>query len=463
MCHRPSRSGRSIAWIAATTVMLGAVSADSAELLPLRVSGNHRYLEDTAGRPFFLIGDCPQNLPLKLSIAELDAYMADCQQKGFSLLWICIDGQRTASPTSNPPRDRNGTLMMSDGWRISSLNPAYFVTIDAISSHAERHDIYCMFTPLSECQWTQRNINNNSAANWYAYGKFLGDRYKTRPNIIWQFGNDTINEAAQHEIVRGIKEAGDEHLMTVNWRPGHYREGSGWLRKFEHGESWIDLNAWYINAPVDKGGAACYWQKIEYERPDPMPSFPTETQYQAPYAKATDLECRMQNYHTALGGGCGGQVYGSGWLADDADYETYRNLGGRMQTIHFKTLFCNRSWWTLVPDYAHTFITAGYGTLSRSTRDYVGAAANDTLAMAYCPNTRAITANLARFSAPVSARWYDPTDGTYREIAGSPMANAGKRSFTPPAANARGETDWVLVLEVAGKRKSIEKSIFANR
>ena len=69
-----------------------------------------------------------------------------------------------------------------------------------------------------------------------------------------------------------------------------------------------------MNAPAAQGGAPCYWQKIEYERPNPMPTFPTETQFQQPYAKATDLECRMQNYYAALGVGAADRSMGRfGW------------------------------------------------------------------------------------------------------------------------------------------------------
>jgi hypothetical protein len=428
------------------------IALHAAETAPqLRVSANHRYLEDTSGRPFFLVGDCPQNLPLKLAIPELDDYLADCERKGFNLLWICIDGQRTASPTSKPPQDQRGALMMTNGWQIGSLNPEYFVTIDAIVDKAKARSIYCMFTPLSECQWSQTNINRNGPDEWYNYGKFLGARYKRRGNILWQLGNDTINTTAQHKIVQGIKDAGDTHLMTVNWRPDHHREGSGWMRKYEHGEHWIDLNAWYMNAPVAQGGAPCYWQKIEYERPNPMPLFPTETQYQQPYAKATDLECRMQNYYAALGGGCGGQVYGSGWLADNWDYAGYRENGGRRHTMHFMNLFRRREWWSLVPDYGHSFVTAGYGTLSPTTMDYVGAAINPagTLGMAYCPKEATITVDLSGFSGPVSARWYDPTDGASRDIPGSPFSPTDKQPFRTPAANRAGDPDWVLILEAS--------------
>jgi len=459
------RTARKIQCVMGVVVLWAGVIPAFADLTQLSVSRNHRYLQDASGHPFFLVGDCPQNLPLKLAIPEFDRFMAECEERGFNVLWICIDGQRAGNgtPSTPSPKDRADHRMMADGWDIGTLNDAYFVTIDAILSTAQRHGIYCMLTPLSECQWTQDNINRNTPEKWRHYGSYLGQRYKNQANILWQFGNDNFNETAQHAIVQGIKEAGDTHLMTVNWRPGYHQLGSSWVRKHEHGDSWIDLDAWYRNGPISDGAAPCYWQKIEYERPDPMPSFQTEAAYQQPdgganeRANASDLYCRMQNYYVALGGGCGGHVYGAGWLADEWHYDSYRNNGGRFQAIHFKNLFVARDWTSLVPDYSHAFITAGYGTLSPKTMDYVGAASNPsgTLGIAYCPKSATITADLSKFSGPVRARWYDPTNGHFgfADITGSPFPNTSPQRFTTPGANIAGCEDWVLVLETAHDSK----------
>ena len=88
------------------TLLGGALEAGSAgrpPLTPLSVSANKRYLQDAAGRPFFVVGDSPQNLPIKLAIPQLDSYMAECETRGFNLLWICIDGQRRAGPFAADP------------------------------------------------------------------------------------------------------------------------------------------------------------------------------------------------------------------------------------------------------------------------------------------------------------------------------------------------------------------------
>ena len=62
-------------------------------------------------------------------------------------------------------------------------------------------------------------------------------------------------------------------------------------------------------------------------------------------------------------------------------------------------------------------------------------------------NGKVMTANLTQFSAPVTARWFDPTTGELKTIAGSPFPNTGAHEFVPPGMNAAGESDWVLVLE----------------
>src|SRR5690349_14087866 len=47
----------------------------------------------------------------------------------------------------------------------------------------------------------------------------------------------------------------------------------------------------------------------------------------------------------------------------------------------------------------------------------------------------------------LTARWYDPSRGTFAHVEGSPLANTGKRKFTPSGNNGDGDGDWILVLE----------------
>jgi hypothetical protein len=51
------------------------------------------------------------------------------------------------------------------------------------------------------------------------------------------------------------------------------------------------------------------------------------------------------------------------------------------------------------------------------------------------------------------ARWFDPTSAIYSPIGN--YAASGTQAFTPPASNAGGAHDWVLLLDTADR-------IFAN-
>jgi hypothetical protein len=81
--------------------------------------------------------------------------------------------------------------------------------------------------------------------------------------------------------------------------------------------------------------------------------------------------------------------------------------------------------------------------------DYVtaGRTPSGKLVMAYVPTTKTITVDMGQLSGLVTARWYDPSAGTFTNIAGSPFANTGLHNFATPGTNADGDQDWVLVLE----------------
>ena len=85
---------------------------------------------------------------------------------------------------------------------------------------------------------------------------------------------------------------------------------------------------------------------------------------------------------------------------------------------------------------------------------YISAAlTNDgSLGVCYYPGESGdrvqLTVNMAKMGAGSGssrARWYDPTDGTFRTI--GEIANSGSHTFTTPGVNSKKAADWVLVLE----------------
>jgi hypothetical protein len=79
----------------------------------------------------------------------------------------------------------------------------------------------------------------------------------------------------------------------------------------------------------------------------------------------------------------------------------------------------------------------------------VGATTADgSLGVVYIPESREITIDLAQLAGPlVEARWYDPSDGRFAAVAGSPFRADGTRRLRPEAdTNSAGFADWVLIL-----------------
>ena len=119
---------------------------------------------------------------------------------------------------------------------------------------------------------------------------------------------------------------------------------------------------------------------------------------------------------------------------------------------HVTALFASRTWYSLVPDEAHDVVTNGFGSFG--SNNYVTAARtpDGRLVMAYIPSTgtgtRSVTVDMSELSGQAQGRWYNPTNGTYTQISGSPFANTGSRTFATPGNNGTDTNDWALVLEI---------------
>ncbi len=82
-------------------------------------------------------------------------------------------------------------------------------------------------------------------------------------------------------------------------------------------------------------------------------------------------------------------------------------------------------------------------------------AADRSWALVYYPRADALSIDLARLAGPaVRIRWFDPSAGTYLVVNGSPFPNSGVRPLRPPARNASGYSDWLLMLEATSAARN---------
>ena len=206
----------------------------------------------------------------------------------------------------------------------------------------------------------------------------------------------------------------------------------------------IGVNASYTYYPTYAEVLAAY------HAPNVFPVVMIESNYEfenntgGPVTNALIL--RMQEYWTNLSGATG-QVYGNHYTWTFASgWQSNLDTPGALEMPYLQNLFTSRAWYNLVPDQSNTVLTAGLGTKSSSgqvsANNYAVAARtpDGSLVMAYLPTVRTVTIAMTQLSGMVTSRWYDPSSGTYVAISGSPFANTGSRTFTPPGEQQRGRS-----------------------
>lgn len=199
----------------------------------LKVSGNHRYLQHENGTPFFWLGDTGWLLPERLNRDEAEFYLTECSKRGYNVVQVqTIDRV--------PSINYYGQSSMPDGFNFKNINKkdlyGYWDHMDFIIKAAERKGIYIGM----DCIWgglVKDGLLSVKEAE--AYGKFLGERYKNSPNIIWFIGGDIrgdVKPEVWEALATSIKSVDKNHLMT--YHPRGRTCSATWFNN----ASWLDFN-----------------------------------------------------------------------------------------------------------------------------------------------------------------------------------------------------------------------------
>ena len=436
---------------------------------PLKISStNPRILVDQNNVPFMIAGDSPHALFSNISSADAAAFLADRAARGMNSMWvnlICIrpmEGRPDASLLDGTmPFTRH--IPGTDYYDLTAPNEAYFAHVDEVVRMAESNNIVLMIDPLETAGLLPTALANGSD-RCRTYGRYLGNRYKDFPNIIWLNGNDfqkwsvATNDAVITSVALGIKEEDPDALQTVelNYQASCSLDDPNWAPI-------VGLNLAYSYY-------ATYAEVLHgYNQSSKIPVFMGEANFEyetnGDEDGGTPIVLRMQEYWTMLSGAAG-QLYGNKYIWRFLpDWQNHLDSPGVVQFGYMENLFKSVKWYDLVPDQKHTFVTAGYGRFMTTgppatpTRgrfadnNYVTAALtpDGTLGMAYLPQGGTITVAMSKLQNGITARWFDPTDNTFKAIDGSPFANRGRHRFISPGKNSAGDPDWLLVLEAAAK------------
>jgi chitodextrinase len=422
---------------------------------PLRVDPSGRYLLDRNGTPFLMTGDSPQALIGDLTEADAALYFSTRRAQGFNTVWInLLCNNYTGCNSDGSTWD--GISPFTTPGDVSTPNEAYFARVDKMIQLATKYGFVILLDPAETAGWLTTLVSSGVDKD-RAYGAYVGARYAAFSNIVWISGNDYQAWGDTYDpyvtaVAQGIRAADPSALQTVELN--YFTSGS------LDDPTWaplIDLNASYTYNPT-------YIQVLkDYNRPNFLPTFLAEGSYEdeqnvSTVPAGTTQQLRRQEYWSLLSG-ASGQMYGnhSVWqfLCSQRDvdgnciggWKDELASSGAKQMANVLALFSPRRWYELIPDQDHSLVTGGFGTFGDD--DYVTAArtSDGKLAIAYAPSAATITVDLGTLAGPVTARWYDPTSGTYATIGGSPLPNAGSASLTTPGLNGEGADDWVLVLE----------------
>ena len=433
--------------VASITVLFG-LPAQSAPVFPLKPSADNRYLVDQNDVPFLMVGDAPQAMVGNLSVAQAKFFIKNRAKYGVNALWVnLLCNSYTACNSDGTTFD--GIAPFTTPGDLSTPNPAYFDRAEKMLQVAAAHGMVVLLDPIETGGWLSV-LDENGLTKAKKYGEFLGNRFKSQPNIVWMSGNDfqSWRDSSQNGLVRavmrGLAAKDPNHIQTAEL--DYYVSAS----LDDHAlRPLLGLDAVYTYRPT-------YAKELsEYKRATYRPTFLVEANYEFEHNGGTDggttQNLRRQEYWTALSGTTG-QLYGSAysWRLQ-GDWQDNLDTIGILQLSYVKQLLEARPWYDLVPDYQHQVLIKGYGKFSKSDPipddTYATAArtGDGTLVMAYLPTVRTVTLDMSQLAGTATARWFDPTDASFTEAGSFP--NSGTQDFTPPGNNNAGDGDWVLLME----------------
>ena len=407
---------------------------------PLKVSPNGHYLVCNDGKPFYFCGDTQWVLLWYYTYEDAVKIIDDRIKKGFTTLLI-------SAVSWGNRNNKYGHRPITDNQKLD-VDVRYYEDAEKVLDYATQKGLAIYMLPL----WFGHHRNADEEA-YYNYGKWIGDRWKARKNLIWVLGGDTPYELGHlnkyRNLAKGIKEGGAEQIMSLHPFGGDFPSSGHSSSENFHTEDWLDFNS--IQAHSDNGTEMNDKIYQDYEKKPTKPVILIEQWYywlrgQPIFNIHKDsYEIRKFHYFTRLAGSFG-EGYGAYpfWLGDEGWEAALNNQPAAIQiATYMGDLFKNLQWYNLIPDFSHEVLVSKTGSV---VNPIVIARTDDKkLAIIYFPVQGRATINLCWFSDKVSAKWFDPTNGKF--TADKTYDNSGKSDFQSPRLNSAIEPDCVLIIQ----------------
>ncbi len=442
-------------------ILLLLVFGQSAQTQSFTLSTNKRYLLKD-GKPFFWMGDTAWELFHRLDREEAEYYLKKRALQGFTLVQAValaeFDGLNVPNSYGDKPLINNDP---------TQPNEAYFKHVDFIIDKAAELGINIGFLPtwgdkVFKAGWG-KGPEVFTVENAKVYGKWLGNRYKNRKNLIWILGGDRNprKDSKDVEVWRsmaaGIAEGvggNDKAMMTFHPQPNS--EGAG---EWFHNDEWLDFNMFQTGHCRD---FAVYDNiKGAYDRKPAKPTLDGEPIYEdhpvcfnvTELGTSNAFDVRKSAYLDLFAGAFGHtygchdiwQMYSPNREAVNGPHVFWQqamDLTGAKQMQWVRRLMESRPLLDRMPD--QSLIVEN----NLSPNERIQATRGNDYIFVYAATGKAFTVNLGKTTGTqLQGFWYDPRNGKTTEI--GKFDNKGTRLFTPPTSGY-GQ-DWVLILDDAGK------------
>ncbi len=422
--------------------MISPAVAEQKPMFPLAIRPGERYLVDSAGKPFLIQGDTAWSLIGDLTREEVEHYLEDRRLRGFNTLLVNLIENRFSKQAPANAYGERPFLIDGD---FATPNEAYFAHAEWILRRAAEKGLVVLLAPAylgngGGSEGWYKEMKHSGAAKLKEYGRYLGRRFGSMPNIIWVHGGDynPPDKSLVRAIVDGIREFDPDALHTAHAAPGNA------ALDYWAGEAWLRISNVYTYESVREAASG------QYARPEGLPFFLIESAYENEHG-ATEHRLRVQAYQALLSGAAG-QIFGNnpiwhfggpGLYPAPTDWQGALGSRGAQSMTHLRELFAALPWWKLQPGSRLLVDGAGRGD------EHVAAAraADGSFAIVYLPTIRHVTIDVSKLTGPhITARWFDPSSGRFSDASGSRLSTEGLEGFRPTGRNDANLGDWVLVL-----------------
>lgn len=417
---------------------LPAVDEDPANVFPLSVDGAHGILVDAQGSPHFLTGDAAWSLIAELSNDDVLTYLDARQSQGFNAILVNLLEHKFSS---KPPANHYGDQPFVGSQPFGQLNDAYFDRAAWVVDQARQRGMTVLLAPAyvgangGDEGWYQE-MSKAGAEQLRAYGRAVGQRFASYPNIIWVDGGDwgSADRDLVEAVAEGLAETDPAALQTFHGSPGS-------LSTDVYGDApWLSVNSVYTYSDPFRWNSSA--------RSAHLPSIYIEGAYENEHGVSL-VDVREQAYAAFLAGGSG-HVFGNNpmWHFTapglfDSDLTWQQALdspGARSMSVLHRLAEQLPGWSSSDPVLDPPGIVAG-----TSGHGHSAMSADGTRLIVYLTKSADLTVALDKLAPGArSIQWIDPTTGRTTIV---PPPSGGSLTLSTPGKNAAGDKDWLLVIQ----------------